>query len=135
MRSKTPPPLVASPPPHHLPDPINAPPPPPLRTTVAAPLLRSSPHPQSPDTEHHRRRLLLFTTSLTPPLPQSPKPVVRTVNIPYIFFSSRGKLRAIASLTSPHTGEAPVAFCPRVHRGPKRRPVYGLWTQSTGFSC
>jgi hypothetical protein len=109
--------------------------PPPLCTALAAPLLRSSPRPQSPDTEHHRRLLLLFTAGLTLPLPRSPKPVVRTDKISSIFFCSRGEFRALASSTSPHSGEAPVVFCPRVHCGPKCRPVYGLWTQSTGFSC
>jgi hypothetical protein len=131
---KTPPPPASSPPLHHLPVPINAPPPPPLYTTLAAPLLRSSPCPQSPNTEHHRYRLLLLTAGLTPPLPRSPKPVVRTDKIPSIFFCRRGKLRALASSTSPHSGEAPLAFSPQVHRGPKHCPVYGLWTQSIGFS-
>jgi hypothetical protein len=135
MRSKTPLPPATSPPPHRLPGPIKRTPPPPFRTTLAAPLLRTSPHPQSLDTEHHRRRLLLSTTGLIPPLPWSPKHMVRTSKIPSTFFCSRSELRALASLMSPHSDEAPVAFCPWVHRGPKRCPVYGLCSQSTGFSC
>jgi hypothetical protein len=103
MRSKTPPPSAASPPPHRLLGPIKRTPPPPLRTALTAPLLRSSPRPHSPDTEHHHRRLLLFTAGLTPPLPRSPKPAVRTGKIPSIFFYSHGELRALASPTSLHS--------------------------------
>jgi hypothetical protein len=127
-RSKTQPPSAASPPPHHLPGPIKRTPtstslhrarcsPPSLFST--SPVTRHrAPLPPSPPL-HHRPH---------PPLPRSPKPMVRTGRIPSIFFYSRGELRAFASSTSPHSDEAPVAFYPRVHCGPKCRPVYGLWT-------
>jgi hypothetical protein len=135
MRSKTPPLSAASPPPHRLPDPIKF-------ILASASLHRTRCSPPS-----------LFSASLvarhrappplSPPLHRQPHPAIASVtkargkdgNIPSFFFCSRGELRALASSTSPHSGEAPVAFCPRVHRGPKRRLVYGLWTQSTGFSC
>jgi hypothetical protein len=76
---------------------------------------------------------LSTAASSTTALPQSPKPAVRTGKIPSIFFCSRFELNAFASLASLHSDEALAAFYPWVHRGSKRRLVYGLWTHSTGF--
>jgi hypothetical protein len=53
--------------------------------------------------------------------------MVRTGKIPSIFFCNCYELCALASSTSPHSGEAPVVFYPRVHRELKRLLIYQLF--------